>query len=165
MSMMLIALLAVVLPALQTETAQTATMQSDMDRLVRAAEGLEGTWPSQPPPPVPDVAIVARHGKDVVPLLMALLSDDPHAERDRKRWKVQQQVALTLSQIYSESQHGGRTYCDGDPPERIGRVRAGWLNVIASDKEMQAASPGSCWTVSRWRRSFGGSARPRTSGD
>jgi HEAT repeat protein len=141
MSMMLIALLAVVLPALQTETAQTATMQSDVDRLVRAAEGLEGTWPSQPPPPVPEVAIVARHGKDVVPLLMALLSDDPHAERDRKRWKVQQQVALTLSQIYSESQHCGRTYCDGDPPERIGRVRAGWLNVIASDKEMQAASP------------------------
>jgi HEAT repeat protein len=140
MAMMLIALLAVVLPALQTETAQTATMQSDVDRLVRAAEGLEGTWPSQPPPPVPEVAIVARHGKDVVPLLMALLSDDPHAERDRKRWKVQQQVTLTLSPIYSESQHCGRTYCDGDPPERIGRVRAGWLNVIAADKEMQAAS-------------------------
>jgi hypothetical protein len=35
--------------------------------------------------------------------------------------KVQQQVTLTLSQIYSESQHCGRTYCDGDPPERIGR--------------------------------------------
>ena len=140
MSMMLIALLAVVLPALQTETAQTATMQSDVDRLVRAAEGLEGTWPSQPPPPVLEVAIVARHGKDVVPLLMALLSDDPHAERDRKRWKVQQQVTLTLSQIYSGSQHCGRTYCDGDPPERIGRVRAAWLNVIASDKQMQAAS-------------------------
>ena len=41
MAMMLIALLAVVLPALQTETAQTATMQSDVDRLARAAEGLE----------------------------------------------------------------------------------------------------------------------------
>ena len=88
MAMMLIGLLAVVLPALQTETAQTATMQSDVDRLVRAAEALEGTWPSQPPPPVPEVAIVTRHGKDVVPLLMALLSDDPHAERDRKRWEL-----------------------------------------------------------------------------
>jgi hypothetical protein len=32
MAMMLIALLAVVMPALQTETAQTATMQSDVDR-------------------------------------------------------------------------------------------------------------------------------------
>jgi hypothetical protein len=40
MAMVLIALLAVFLPALQTETAQTATMQSDVDRLVRAAEGL-----------------------------------------------------------------------------------------------------------------------------
>jgi hypothetical protein len=39
MSMMLIVLLAVVLPALQTETAQTATMQSDVDRLVRASHG------------------------------------------------------------------------------------------------------------------------------
>ena len=98
MSMMLIALLAVVLPALQPEAAQTAnTMQPDVDRLVRAAEGLAGTWPAQPPPPIPEVAIVARHGKAVVTLLMALLSDDPHAERDRKRWKVQQQVALTLS--------------------------------------------------------------------
>ena len=76
-------------------------MQSDVDRLVRAAEGLEGTWPSQPPPPVPEVAIVARHGKAVVPLLMALLFDDPHAERDRKRWKVQQQVTLTLSRSHS----------------------------------------------------------------
>ena len=140
MAMMLMALLAVVLPALQAETAQTATMQADVDRLVRAAEGLEETWPSQPPPPVTEVAIVARHGKAVVPLLMALLSDDPYAERDRKRWKVQQQVTLTLSQIYSESQHCGRTYCDGDPPGRIARVKAGWLNVIASDKQMQAAS-------------------------
>ena len=141
LSMMLMVLLVVLLPPLQTEAAQTAsTMQPDVDRLVRAAESLAGTWPSQPPPAIPEVAIVARHGKAVVPLLMALLSDDPHAERDPRRWKVQQQVALTLSQIYSESQHCGRTYCDGDPPERIGRVRAGWLNVIASDKEMQALS-------------------------
>jgi hypothetical protein len=58
---------------------------------------LAGTWPSQPPPSLPEVAIVARHGKAVVPLLMVRLSDDPHAERDRKRWKVQQQVTLTPS--------------------------------------------------------------------
>lgn len=83
---------------------------------------------------------MAGHGKAVMPLLMALLSDDPYAERDRKRWKVQQQVTLTLSQIYSESQHCGRTYCDGDPPERITRVKVGWLSVIASDKEMHAVS-------------------------
>ncbi len=141
MSMMLIALLVVLLPPLQTGATRTAsTMQPDLERLVRAAEKLTGTWPSQPPPPIPDVAVVARHGKAVVPLLVSLLSDNPNAERDLKRWKVQQQVALTLSRIYSESQHCGRTYCDGDPPERIGRVREGWLRVIASDTEMQALS-------------------------
>jgi HEAT repeat protein len=115
-------------------------MQSDVDRLLRAAEKLTGTWPSQPPSPIPEVAIVARHGRAVVPLLIVLLSDDPNAERDRKRWTVQQQVALTLCRIYSESQHCGRTYCDGDPPERIARVRDGWLRVIASDNERQALS-------------------------
>jgi HEAT repeat protein len=141
MSMMLIALLVLLLPALQTVAAQTAsTMQPDVDRLVRAAENLAGTWPSQPPPAIPEVAIVARHGKAVAPLLMVLLSDDPDAERDPKRWKVQQQVALALSRIYSESQHCGRTYCDGDPPERIARVKEGWLRVIAFNKEMQALS-------------------------
>jgi hypothetical protein len=141
MSMILAALLVVLLPLLQTAAAQTtSTMQRDVDRLVRAAEGLTGTWPSQLPPPIPEVALVAGHGKAVVPLLMVLLSDDPNAERDRKRWTVQQQVALTLCRIYSESQHCGRTYCDGDPPERIAHVREGWSNVIATDKEMQALS-------------------------
>jgi HEAT repeat protein len=141
MSMILVVLLVVLLPPLQTAAAQTtSTMQPDVDRLVQAAEKLAGTWPSQPPPAVPEVAVVARHGKAVVPLLMVLLSDDPDAERDPKRWKVQQQVSLALSRIYSESQHCGRTYCDDDPPERIARVRDGWLRVIASDEERQALS-------------------------
>ena len=42
--------------------------------------------------------------------------------------------------IYSESTHCGRTYCDGDPPERIAQVRKGWLQVIASNTEMRALS-------------------------
>ena len=160
MSMMLIALLVVLLPPLQTgATRAVSSMQPDVDRLVRAAEKLAGTWPSQPPPAIPEVAIVAGHGKAVVPLLMVLLSDDPSAERDRKRWKVQQQVALPLSRIYSESQHCGRIYCDGDPPERIGRVKEGWLRVIASDTEMQGSRPGICSIVSRRRRCSGGSSR------
>jgi len=142
MSMTFPALLVTLLLPLQTRATPTASsMQADVDRLVGATEGLAGTWPSQPPPPIPEVAVVARHGKAVVPLLVELLSDDPNAERDRKRWKVQQQVALALSRIYSESQHCGRIYCDGDPPERIGRVKEGWLRVIASDTEMQALSP------------------------
>jgi hypothetical protein len=138
---MLMALFVVLLPPLQTTAAQTASaMQADVDRLVRAAEQLTGTWPLRPPPAIPEVAQVARHGRAVVPLLVTLLSDDLNAERDRKRWKVQQQIALTLSSIYAESPHCGRSYCDGDPPERIARVRAGWLRLIASDKELQGLS-------------------------
>lgn len=141
MSMMLIALLvALVLPPQSETTLPSTSMKADVDRLVRAAEKLTGVWPSQAPPPIPEVALVARHGKRVAPLLAALLSDDPNVERDRKRWKVQQQVALALCRIYSESQHCGRTYCDGDPPERISRVKEGWLTKIASDAEMQALS-------------------------
>jgi HEAT repeat protein len=141
MSMMVIVLLAALLPLLQTEPTRTAsTMQTDVDRLVRAAERLTETWQSQTPPAIPEVTVVARHGKAVVPLLIPLLSDDPHAERDRRRWKVEQQVALTLSQIYSQSNYCGRIYCDGDPAERIGRVRERWLHVIASDNEMRAFS-------------------------
>ena len=135
-------LFAVLLPSRQMEAPRipSVIMQPDVDRLVRAAEQLPGTWPSQPPPSIPEVAIVARHGKAVVPLLMVLLSDDPKTERDRKRWKVQQQVALTLSRIYSESEHCGRSYCDGDPPERIARVKDGWLRLIASHAELEALS-------------------------
>ena len=50
------------------------------------------------------------------------------------------QVTLTLCRIYSESKHCGRTYCDGDPPERIGRVKEGWLRVIAGEAELRALS-------------------------
>ena len=141
MPMILMALLIVPLAASHaTATQSTSVMQSDVDRLVQAAERLTRTWPSQSPPPIPEVAIAARHGKAVVPLLMGLLSDDPNAERDRKRWKVQQQVALALCRIYSESEDCGLTYCDGNPPERIAGVKESWLRVIAWHDEMQALS-------------------------
>ena len=86
---------------------------------------------------------------------MALLSDDPDAERDRKRWKVQQQVALTLSRIYSESPHCGRIYCDGDPPERIARVKAG----LAARHRIRQGDAGAfgqriCSIVSRMEKVF-----------
>jgi HEAT repeat protein len=119
-----------------------STLELDVDHLVQAAAKLTGTWPAQPPPPMREVAIVARHGRAVVPLLMELLSDDPNAERDIARWKVQQQASLTLSLIYAESPHCGRTYCDGDVPERIAQVRKGWLQVIASDAELRTLAAG-----------------------
>src|SRR5215210_3363582 len=77
----------------------SSSMPEDIARLIRAAENLTGTWPSQAPPPIPEVGIVVRHGKSIVPLLLPLLSDEPDIERDRKRWKVQQQVALALPGI------------------------------------------------------------------
>jgi hypothetical protein len=132
--------LAVVLFQVGTIQPADPKMQADVDRLVLVSQQLKGTWPLQPPPPIPEVALVARHGRRATPLLVALLSDDPNVQSDDQRWKVQQQVSLVLSQIYSESPHCGRTYCDGDPPERIGHVKAGWLRVIALDAEMRALS-------------------------
>jgi hypothetical protein len=141
MPMTLMALLVALLLSPQAKTpSPSSSMQEDVDRLVRAAELLTGTWSSQAPPPISEVALVARHGVRAAPLLVALLSDDPNLERDRRRWKVQQQAALALSRIYEESPHCGRAYCDGDPQERIGRVKEGWLRVIASDAEMRALS-------------------------
>ena len=113
-------------------------MQADVDRLVRAADQLTGTWPAQPPPPVPEVALVAKYGEPVTPMLLALLSDDPNVERDRKRWKVQQQAALALTRIYSEPEHCGRVYCDGDPRERIANIKNGWRRVIAEKAALRA---------------------------
>jgi hypothetical protein len=139
-SMTLSTLLVALLLSQTGTTLTSGSMQADVDRLVLSAEKLTGAWPSQAAPPIPEVALVARHGKRVVPSLVALLTDDPNVERDRKRWKVLQQVTLTLCRIYSESQHCGRTYCDGDPPERIGRVKEGWLRVIAGEAELRALS-------------------------
>lgn len=116
----------------------STSMNADVDRLVQAAEKLTGEWPSQAPPPIPEVSLVARHGPRVAPLLTTLLSDGSSVERDRTRWKVQQQAALALCLVYSEPRHCGRTYCDGDSPERIGRVKEGWLTRIASAARMDA---------------------------
>jgi hypothetical protein len=139
--MMLAALPVALLLALQPgTTTATRVMQADVDRLVRAAEQLTETWPTQPPPPIPEVALVAQHGEPVTLMLLALLSDDPNVELDRTRWRVQQQAALALTRIYSESEHCGRVYCDGDPPERIANIKNGWLRVIALKVELRTLS-------------------------
>src|SRR5688572_21157332 len=139
--MMLAALPVALLLALQPgTTAPTRAMQADVDRLVLAAQQLTETWPTQPPPPIPEVALVAQHGESVTPMLLALLSEDPSVERDRRRWKVQQQAALALIRIYSEPEQCGRVYCDGDPPERIANIKNGWLRAIALKVEIRTLS-------------------------
>jgi hypothetical protein len=145
------ALLMLLWSFVQAGTAQLPrAMQADVDGLVRAAEALTGTWPSQPPPPIPEVARVARHGHAIVPLLLSLLSDDQNAERDPKRWRVQQQVSLVLSRIYPGTEFCGRIYCDGDPPGRTGNVKAGWQRYIASEAALRALS--SAELIDRFRR-------------
>lgn len=139
--MMMLNALILVAALLMPATQQPApAMKADVDRLVRAAEQLTGVWPTQPPPPIPEVALVARHGKAVVPLLTALLSDDPNAERDQKRWKVQQQAALALCRIYAESTYYCPAGIDGDLPERNANAKKAWLAKIAQEAEMQALS-------------------------
>jgi HEAT repeat protein len=121
-----------------TTTRPTDAMQWDVDQLVRSAARVTERWPGQPPLPLPEVAIVASHGRSVVPLLMPLLSDDPHTERHADRWRVQQQVGLVLARIYGGPLPCGGTYCDGDPPERVAATKAGWRRRIASEAELRS---------------------------
>lgn len=135
--------------ATQSRTSSSGAMQADVEALVRAASDEKETWSKQPPLPVRQVAAVARHGRAVVPLLVALLPDtvnDPAdrstfargATADRSRWRVQQQVTLALSAIYDETPHCGRVYCDGDDPRRNAGVKQGWVRAIAADQELRA---------------------------
>lgn len=133
---------------------ESSSIQRDVDQLVRAAEKLTDKWPSQAPPPITEVGVVARHGKPVSRLLLALLSDDANLERDGARWKVHQQVTLTLSRIYSEGHECGAIYCDGDPRERIEGIKEWWVRRIAFDAEMRALSPGQLLDRFRKEKTF-----------
>ena len=151
--MIILLVAALLLPQAGTPPASSA-MQRDVDQLVRAAEKLTDKWPSQPPPPIPEVALVARHGKPVMPALLALLSDSPNVEADPRRWKVHQQVTLVLSRIYSESPVCGAIYCDGDPSERIRGLKEWWVRRSAFDAEMRALSPGQLLDRFRQEKTF-----------
>src|SRR5688572_11617866 len=135
MSTALVAWLVALTSPFQT-TPTCAIMQADVERLVFAAGRRTTTWPSQPPLPVPEVSEVARHGKRVAPLLVVLLSDDPNVESRSPALEGAAADGPNPSGIYFESSHCGRTYCDGDPPERIWNVKSGWVRLIASDTEI-----------------------------
>ena len=67
-------------------------MKADVHRLVVRAKALKRLWPWQPA--IPEVTRVARHGKQVAPLLIELLDDDPDPVlEDRIDHGVQQQAA------------------------------------------------------------------------
>jgi HEAT repeat protein len=101
------------------------------------AAKLTGRWPPAAAARR-EVSIVARHGRAAVPLLLDLLSDDRTPAR-RRALEGQQRIARAEPHLLRWP-HCGRTYCDGDPPERIARVKAGWLRFIASDAELRSRS-------------------------
>jgi HEAT repeat protein len=135
-----VGLLAVLWPAAQLGT-PSGPVETDVSRLVNAAERLTDTWPSQPPPAVREVAAVAAHGRPASPLLVALLSDEPSARLDQMRWKTQQQATLALCRILSEAPQCGIVYCDGASAERTGRIKQWWEARIAADASLRALTP------------------------
>jgi hypothetical protein len=107
----------------------TPEMKADVARLVAHANRLKRLWPWQPP--VPEVDRVARHGKTVAPLLVALIGDDPDLpEPDRPEWRVQQQAALALCRIYGVRDECGHVYCNRASREQNKRVKTFWVSKI-----------------------------------
>lgn len=80
-----ILLLSVLIASQNASSRAADAMEVDLARLARAAGQLVGTWPGQAPPAIAEVQVVARHGRRVAPLLLALLSDDSDAERNVKQ--------------------------------------------------------------------------------
>lgn len=110
-----------------------SAMQLDVARLVEAARKLDTLWPWQRA--IPEVSQVARYGKAVAPILVALLSDDPDMIKDstpEDDWHVQQHVALTLCKIYGISEESGHVYDNRAMPEENSGVKKFWLRKLAT---------------------------------
>jgi hypothetical protein len=106
-------------------------MKADLGRLVARAETLNTLWPWQGP--IPEVQLVVRHGKAVAPSLLALLADDPDDDTvdPVMNWRLQQQVALALCQLYGVPAECGHVYCHRSSRERNQEVKRFWQAKIA----------------------------------
>jgi hypothetical protein len=101
-------------------------MRADVDRLVARATELGSLWPWKAA--YPEIDRVARHGKAVAPLLLALLADDPdEIETAMPEWRVQQNAALALCRIYKVSEACGHVYCNRTSREVNKGVRRFWV--------------------------------------
>lgn len=108
----------------------TAAMKADVDRLVVRAEKLERLWPWQSP--IAEIERVVRHGKQVAPLLVKLLDDDPDDPApEAPDWRVQQQAAVALCRIFRVSEECGRIYCNRATREVNRGVKKFWLSTIS----------------------------------
>ena len=109
----------------------TPAMKADLERLVARAEKLNTLWPWQGP--IPEIQLVVRHGKAVAPSLLALLADDPDDDTVDPvvNWRLQQQVALALCQLYGVPAECGHVYCHRSSRERNQEVKRFWRAKIA----------------------------------
>jgi hypothetical protein len=125
---------------------QPSVMRNDVARMVRAAHALDRLMPWSKP--VAEVDRVVRHGKAVVPLLIALLPDDPddpalsYDQWDEEKilagqqfdWNVQQHAAVALCRIYRISSSDCAMYSSRATREQNKSVKRFWLKNIAQEK-------------------------------
>jgi hypothetical protein len=124
--------------------AQSATMVEDVAAMVRAAhQTCLMPWCA----PVPESDSVVRHGKAVVPRLMALLPDDPddpslsYSGWDEAAilagkqfdWNVEQQAAVVLCKIYSVPLTSRPRYDNRASRERNRRVKAFFAKTVTEN--------------------------------
>jgi hypothetical protein len=108
----------------------SSQMKTDVHRLVVRAKTLKRLWPWQQA--IPEVTRVARHGKQVAPLLIELLDDDPDPVlENRIDHGVQQQAALALCKIYGVIDQCGRVYCNRASVEENKAVKHYWLAKLS----------------------------------
>ena len=108
----------------------TPEMQADVDRLVARAGEMDRLWPWAAANR--EIDRVARHGKPVAPLLVALLAADPD-EPEMPEWRVQQHAALALCRIYKVSEECGHVYCNRTSREMNKGVRRFWLERTSEE--------------------------------
>lgn len=114
-----------------TFAASQDQMRVVVERLVEAARNRTTLWPWEKPDP--EVAAVAEYGKEIAPLLVNLLADDPDDPDESTPeidWNIQQQAALALCKIYGISEEGGHVYMNRASREENASVKRFWVKKV-----------------------------------
>lgn len=113
----------------------TEDMRQDVAALVAAAKRLDTAWPWQGP--LPEIDVVAKHGKRVAPLLVALLRYGSDKDYGDGVWDlhVEQQVELALCKIYGVTPESERTvYGIRSSEEANKKIKRFWQATIRRQK-------------------------------